>query len=195
MVIKRGAKDMAENWKVLKMYNGKYQVSDMGNVYSYFKSKMLKQKTDKDGYKSVCLTLPNGKTKHERVHRLVALEFCEKPNGHNVVNHKNMIKDDNTVKNLEWSTVSKNTKHAYDNNEKIRKSTYAASLLGAEKTRITIDVYKHGVFVGRFEGKESCAEELGINAKTIYNSINKRFVNREGYEFIKVGDACADKIE
>ena len=186
---------MAENWKDLKMYDNKYQISDKGNIYSVYSKKILKQKTDKDGYKQVCLILGSGKKKYERVHRLVALMFCDKPENHNIVNHKNMIKDDNRYENLEWSTISKNTKHAYDNNESIRERTRIASLLGAEKTRIKINVYKNEEYVGFFEGKEKCALELGISEKTIYNGIKNNYKNRDGYTFVKVGDACADKIK
>ena len=186
---------MAENWKVLKGYDNKYQVSDIGNVYSVFSKKILKQKTDKDGYMQLCLIAPNKKRKHERVHRLVALMFCDKPEGHNVVNHKNMIKNDNRSCNLEWSTISKNTKHAYENNASIREKTKMASLKGAEKSSITIKVYKDDELVGVFKGKEKCAIELGISPKTIYNGLNNKFNNRLGYRFVKVGDANADKIE
>ena len=174
---------MTEIWMDLKGYNGKYQVSDKGRVWSCYRNRILKPKIDKDGYEEYCLTLPQGKRKYERGHRLVALMFCEKPDGYNVVNHKNMIKDDNRAENLEWSTVALNTKHAYHKSEAIRKRTTEASRLGADKTRMTLKVTRHGELVGFFEGQEQCAKELGISKKTIYNAVNSNMENRKGYAF------------
>ena len=174
---------MTEIWMDLKGYNGKYQVSDKGRVWSCYRNRILKPKIDKDGYEEYCLTLPQGKRKYERGHRLIALMFCEKPDGYNVVNHKNMIKDDNRAENLEWSTVALNTKHAYHKSETIRKRTTEASRLGADKTRMTLKVTRHGELVGFFEGQEQCAKELGISKKTIYNAVNSNMENRKGYVF------------
>lgn len=174
---------MTEIWMDLKGYNGKYQVSNQGRVWSFYRNRVLKPKIDKDGYESYCLTLPKGKRKYERGHRLVALMFCEKPEGYNIVNHKNMIKNDNRAENLEWSTVALNTKHAYHNSEEIRRKTMEASRLGADKTRITLKVTRHGELIGVFAGQEECAKVLGIDRKTIYNAMNSGMKNRKGYEF------------
>lgn len=177
---------MAEIWMDLKGYNGKYQVSNKGRVWSTYSNKILKPKIDKDGYEEYCLTLPHGKRKYERGHRLVALMFCHKPKGYTVVNHKNMIKDDNRAENLEWSTVALNTKHAYENSKEIRENTLRASRLGAEKRRLTLKVTRHGELVGYFSGQKECADTLGIDRKTIYNAMNNGTKNRKGYEFEEV---------
>ena len=177
---------MAEIWMDLKGYNGKYQVSNKGRVWSLYSNKMLKPKYDKDGYEEYCLTLPHGKRKYERGHRLVALMFCHKPEGYNVVNHLNMIKDDNRAENLRWSTVSINTKHGYDNSKAIRESTLRASKLGAEARRMMLKVTQGGTLIGYFDGQQVCADALGINRKTIYNTMNTGIKNRQGYEFEEV---------
>lgn len=174
---------MTEVWMDLKGYSGKYQVSNQGRVWSAYRNKILKPKIDKYGYEEYCLTLPHGKRKYEKGHRLVALMFCDKPIGYTVVNHKNMIKNDNRSSNLEWSTVALNTKHAYDNSEEIRKSTLQASRLGAEKRKMTIKVTQRGKLIGYFNGQKYCADCLGINRKTVYNHINAGTESKQGYAF------------
>ena len=54
-------------------------------------------------------------------HRIVAKEFIPNPLNKLCVNHKNSIRDDNRVENLEWVTHSENMKHGYLNNPTIKK--------------------------------------------------------------------------
>ena len=93
-------------WKDIPGYEGKYQVSNTGQVKSLNyrqtgKTKILKLSTSKDGYKNIGLC-KNGKRTNYQVHRLVAQAFLDNPNNYKEVNHKDENKANNTVWNLEY---------------------------------------------------------------------------------------------
>lgn len=93
-----------------------YEITRDGKVYSKFTNKYLKFHTDKDGYFDVGLVYNDeGRRQPFRVHRLVALKYIPEIEGCNVVNHKDLNKQNNCVENLEWCNVSKNTQHGFNN--------------------------------------------------------------------------------
>ena len=87
-----------------------YDVTESGIVVNTKTGKALHQYKSEYGYLRVALC-ENGKQKRVFVHRLVAMKYI--PNPHNLpqVNHKNGIKTDNRVENLEWCTASENQQH------------------------------------------------------------------------------------
>lgn len=111
---------MNEIWKSIEGYLN-YQVSNMGRVKSLNynrtgEEKIMKNSKDKDGYLFVRL-YKEGKEKTHKVHRLVAQAFISNPNNYPVINHKNELKDDNRVENLEWCSIAYNNTY----NNKIAK--------------------------------------------------------------------------
>ena len=74
---------------------------------------ILKETTNRYGYKTVCL-YKNNKSKTYKVHRLIALTFIPNPLNLKEVNHINGDKSDNSVENLEWSDRTHNMKHAVE---------------------------------------------------------------------------------
>ena len=112
-----------EIWKDITGYEGLYQVSNIGRVKSlpreigrYLRNryKILNYNIRNNRYAFVGL-YNNKKVKYFSVHRLVALTFIPNPLKKSEVNHKNGIKLDNRVKNLEWVTSSENKIHAFNN--------------------------------------------------------------------------------
>lgn len=107
---------MTELWKDVQGYEGLYKVSNLGNVYSCKRNKLLKKYfpdlgLGATGYNLVGL-YKDGKQKMFVVHRLVAQAFIDNPLNLPVVNHKDGNKRNNTVENLEWCTQKENVAHA-----------------------------------------------------------------------------------
>lgn len=115
-----------EAWLPVVGYENLYEVSDMGRVRSLdrmksnsicsykHKGRVLRPGANRQGYHSVILCISNNVEKTASVHRLVSIAFIPNPENKRCVNHKNGIKHDNRVENLEWNTHSENNKHAYD---------------------------------------------------------------------------------
>ena len=120
---------MKEVWKAVTGYKNYYEVSNLGNVRSVTRtmerihwgtiSKYTKLGVPLNpymhtkGYQKVDLTKDGEKNKLY-VHRLVALAFIENAKNKPQVNHKNGIKTDNNVDNLEWVTNTENRQHAIE---------------------------------------------------------------------------------
>ena len=106
-----------ERWRWVPGYEGRYAVSDCGDVLSAphgsIDGCILKRRVSNNGYLSVSLFY-DGTYRNELVHRLVAKAFIPNPDGKPQVNHINGDRQDNRVENLEWATASENIKHKYE---------------------------------------------------------------------------------
>lgn len=111
------AKD--EVWKDVLGYEGRYQVSDKGNVRSVARKdsigrkcggRTLEPRHHTNGYLQVAL-YKNGKRQNKLIHRLVTEAFIPNPENHPEVNHQDEDKANNNVENLEWCTSRYNTNH------------------------------------------------------------------------------------
>ena len=98
-----------DGFKPMKGYEG-YYINEVGDVYSVKYGGFLKQRIDKQGYYYIRLGIANKKIT-KKVHRLVAENFLPEAHTMETVNHKNFIKTDNRVENLEWATNLENIDH------------------------------------------------------------------------------------
>ena len=138
---------MQECWRAVVGYEGYYEVSNLGNVKSIErlvrhsrsnieflrKGKLFKPSIERAGYLKVQLSV-RGKSKYYFVHRLVAQAFLPNPDNLPEVNHKNEIKTDNNLDNLEWcsrlynqnyGTKIERQKRTYRENNSIKNKQYA----------------------------------------------------------------------
>lgn len=102
-------------WKPVHGFEGRYEVSNIGQVRSLvhrfgsrYVPRVLAQRLDTKGYVTVRLYDGDGKSVYAKVHRLVAFAFIPNHEKLLTVNHKDEVKTNNCVENLEWMTVYDN---------------------------------------------------------------------------------------
>lgn len=165
-----------DEWRDVPGYEGLYRVSDVGEVKSFLKwrgtnQRMLKPAFIGHGYLFVVLS-KNGKKKNSLIHRLVASSFVPNIDKNPCVNHKNGIKTDNCVENLEWCTLKENNVHAWANGlgRVAVGEESGASKLTEERVLEIRKTYKPRVY----NGTKELSEKYGVGRTTIYNIVNRK---------------------
>lgn len=155
----------SERWLAIPGYEGRYCVSDQGNVMSmdYMKTGMpgLMKFSVSRGYSSV--ELQTGPIKKRfTVHRLVALAFIgPRPVGL-VVNHIDGVKANNRLQNLEYVTSSENSKHSFRIGLQSNVGEkHARSKLTDDKVR------KIRALIAEGRTHEDVAKEMGVSQSCI----------------------------
>lgn len=162
-----------EKWKCISGFEGIYEVSNTGRIRSSkdkttksalhgtrkWQQRILKLKTDKGGYKRVCLY--KDKKPHDfLVHRLVAMAFIPKVEGKECINHIDCNPSNNYAENLEWCNHKENLIHAFDN--RLNKSPDPIILFNLNNKDLHF-----------FRSKAEASKFLGRSHGYLSNIINK----------------------
>lgn len=139
-----------------------------GSVH-FYKGEILKQHYDKDGYLKICLCR-NGTSKYFGVHCLISMTFIQNddPANKTQVNHKNEIKDDNKIDNLEWCTPQYNV--TYGNAIKKRVLLQSLPVVQLTKDNKIIKIYNSGTIAERDFGYSQTNISLCCIGKRKYTS-------------------------
>lgn len=114
-----------ETFLPIKDYENLYEVSNLGRIkglpkeFKLYHGGIVKTKTkllkpSKRGGYEIIVFYNKSSRKTFSIHRLVAIAFIPNNENKKQINHKNGIRSDNNISNLEWCTGSENIRHAYD---------------------------------------------------------------------------------
>ena len=131
-----------------------YEISNLGNSRTkdrytggknnhFRKGQKMNPWLNIHGYPILSLWHEN-KQKRMLLHRLVALHFIPNPDNKPMVNHKNGIKTDCRVDNIEWCTRRENEDHAMENGLKARGEQNGTSKLTEREVIAIRDRFDRG---------------------------------------------------
>ncbi|WP_171034487.1 NUMOD4 domain-containing protein [Marinilactibacillus psychrotolerans] len=167
-------------WKDVKGFEGFYQINNVGKVYSCHSHKLLTAYESSDGYLRVNLSV-RGKVKIKMLHVLVATAFLPNPQDLPVVNHIDGNKKNPLPHNLEWTTFSENSKHAFFHglskiSDKAReKASENAKINGAKTTSRPVIQYSiDGRKIAVFSSIKEASRITGANDGRISHVCKRR---------------------
>jgi len=171
-----------EIWKDIIGYEGRYQISNHGNVKSLsraiirkdgfvssVKERILKFRVNNFGYNTVHFYL-DGNEHTYKVHRLVAIHFINKIKGRHHVNHKDSDKQNNYYLNLEWCTNRENVSHGKAKKKKL--SIYTGVTKYKEKWFAQVHQNGKHIALGSYSTEKEASDAYNSFLKT-NNIVNK----------------------
>lgn len=171
-----------EIWKDIKNYEWLYQISNLWRLKSLGNSRTRKEKIKKTRlnhwwYEYVFLNKAWVR-KQLRIHRLISEYFLPNPYNKPYINHKNWIRNDNRLENLEWCTNSENILHSV-NILKNKHWRYWSNYKTKKINQFTLD----WDLIKSWMSMRDINKCLGINTWNISNVCNWIRKSTGGYVF------------
>lgn len=156
-----------------------YSVTDDGRVFSlnYWGSGEKKELKPSlcHGYYSIVL-YRDGESKTYQIHRLVALTFIPNPDNLPAVNHKDEVKTNNMVGNLEWCSIKYNNTYG-TRNERIAET----QLNRKDRSKPVKQFTKDGVFIKEYPSTKEVERQTGYINAHISSCCTGRYKQAYGY--------------
>jgi hypothetical protein len=160
-----------EVWKDIDGTFGGYKVSNLGRIAGH-NGNVLALRSDRDGYLRASIHF-EGKSSPQLVHRLVAKAFIPNPNRLPQINHKDEVKTNNCVENLEWCDQAYNNRYG------------SLQKRAAERRRKPVDVYnKSGEYVTTFSSLGEAAKHFGVDKTSVSACCRGRQISAGGHKFL-----------
>lgn len=155
-----------EVWKDVKGYEGRYAISNKGNLYSYHTKGLRSVSVREDGY-NVCSLYKDKKRSNHYIHRLVIMHFSKEP-PKETVNHIDGNKSNNCIDNLEWMSYTENNKHAVESG--LNTIQHRRNCKGSIKVS---QFSLSGELIKTYPSMRQAERETGITATEIGHGIRK----------------------
>ena len=172
---------MKEEWRDINGYEGYYQVSNLGKIWSKKTNRILSHHSDSNtGYCRLILRR-NGKNIGCLVHRLVAEAFIDNPYNKPEVNHLDEDKTNNNMANLEWCTKLENENWGTKRERCVKNTNYE---LIAEQNRKPVNQYTlDGILIRTWRTANDCKRKLGYDNSSIAKCCNGKLKTAYGYRW------------
>jgi hypothetical protein len=199
-----------EKYYPIPGYEDSYEINLNGNVRSidrylgakngsiaFYKSENVKWFLSGTGYPRVHL-YRKSKGKHLMIHRILAMIFIKNPDNKPCINHKNGIKTDFSLSNLEWCTHKENIVHAvetglqpkitgekhhmYGKKGKLHHSYGKPMMVGAKnhKSKLVLDT-QSGIF---YECVREAAQAKNIKKGVLAERLNGKLSNNTSLIYV-----------
>lgn len=154
----------------------RFEVSTYGRLRNSISQHIYKQTILNSGYCSVRTTLGSRNKKiHILIHKAVAYTFLSNPDNLPEVNHKDGVRHNNKVTNLEWCTSHENQQHKYDTGLFDKSKISGENNNGAKLSWKDVEYIRANYIPGsRQYGSRALARKFGITFPTLLAVVNNK---------------------